>query len=459
MKKRTVILTTIGAIILFSFITKYTEDKPVPVPPSKQRTGGNPQKGYNYLVTGDYIKGGIPLNIFLLGTMGQKKFIDREGLNKNIPHGYTAVTAPNGEVLVAPNCLQCHAQVFEGQLIPGLGNSLVDFTRNERINASNFDMLEKILKMNAPKQYEAAASFITVSKAIAPYLFMKVKGVNMADRLASVLAAHRDAATFKWNANGGLSIPEQAIPSDTPPWWLLKKKNAMFYNGFGRGDFGKFLMASNLLTVNDTSESRSVDEHMPDVLAYIYSLQPPKYPKAIDQALAKKGKLIFEQTCSDCHGTYGEQNSYPNLLIPQSIIQTDSLLHQANYSNPQFVSWFNKSWFTTGDHPAQLVPFSGYLAPPLDGVWITAPYLHNASVPTLEALLNSKLRPRYWSRDFDNPQYDYVQLGWKHKSEEEARNTSVYNTTLAGYGNYGHYFGDALSDAERKAVIEYLKTL
>ncbi len=37
--------------------------------------------------------------------------------------------------------------------------------------------------------------------------------------------------------------------------------------------------------------------------------------------------------------------------------------------------------------------------------------------------------------------------------------TGVYNTTLPGYGNYGHRFGDVMSAAERKAVIEYLKTL
>jgi mono/diheme cytochrome c family protein len=233
----------------------------------------------------------------------------------------------------------------------------------------------------------------------------------------------------------------------------------MFYNGFGRGDFGRFLMASNLLTVHDTSESRSVDEHMPDVLAYIYSLQPPKYPKAINESLAAKGKTIFEQTCSDCHGTYGTNGSYPNLLIPESTIQTDSLLYKSNYSNPQFVNWFNRSWFTTGDHPAQLVPFNGYIAPPLDGIWISAPYLHNGSVPTLEAVLNSKLRPQYWSRDFDHPQYDYANPGWKYKVEEKAGNTNVYNSRLPGYGNYGHYFGDGLTNEERKAVIEYLKTL
>jgi hypothetical protein len=42
---------------------------------------------------------------------------------------------------------------------------------------------------------------------------------------------------------------------------------------------------------------------------------------------------------------------------------------------------------------------------------------------------------------------------------DNADNKLIYNTTLPGYGNYGHYFGDKLSDKERKAVIEYLKTL
>ena len=164
----------------------------------------------------------------------------------------------------------------------------------------------------------------------------------------------------------------------------------MFYNGFGRGDFGRFLMASNLLTVTDTSEAAEVDKHFNDVLAYIYSLQSPVYPKPINKKLADKGQLIFEQYCMDCHGTYGKDGSYPNLLIPEEIIQTDSVLYSSNYSSPQFVNWFNQSWFTTGDHPAKLVPFKGYIAPPLDGIWATAPYLHNGSVPSLETLLNSK---------------------------------------------------------------------
>jgi hypothetical protein len=36
---------------------------------------------------------------------------------------------------------------------------------------------------------------------------------------------------------------------------------------------------------------------------------------------------------------------------------------------------------------------------------------------------------------------------------------TVYDTTLPGTSNAGHTFGDALSDDDRSAVIEYLKTL
>jgi hypothetical protein len=74
-------------------------------------------------------------------------------------------------------------------------------------------------------------------------------------------------------------------------------------------------------------------------------------------------------------------------------------------------------------------------------------------------LLNSDLRPRYWSRDYDNPEYDYEKLGWKYTKEQKAVDKFTYNTDVPGYGNYGHAFGDKLTEKERKAVIEYLKTL
>jgi hypothetical protein len=460
MKKWIILSFIVIACMAFTYIVGNQEEHdPVPVPVSVQRTGGDVQKGFDYLTTGDYVKGGIPYSIFALGMGKDKKnHLQRNGDNENIPYEYTAITADNGEILVAPNCLQCHAQVVDDKLYIGMGNTFIDFAQNEKFNSENLQRIGSVLKLTAPKKYEAAKPFIDVTTTIGPYLVTGVRGVNPADRLAAVLAAHRDPVTFMWSTTPQLDIPKEIIPSDVPAWWLLRKKNAMFYNGLGRGDFGRLMMASNLLTTNDTVESGEVDSHMPDVLAYLYSLRSPVYPKAIDHALAATGEIIFNANCSRCHGTYGRQETYPNLLIPEAVIQTDSLLYKSNYSNSQFLNWFNRSWFITGDHPARLEPFAGYIAPPLDGVWITAPYLHNGSVPTLEALLNSKNRPTYWSRDFDHPEYDYENPGWKYKKEEQADNKNIYNTTLPGYGNYGHYFGDQFSDQERKAVIEYLKT-
>jgi len=434
-------------------------DQPVSIPASPQRVG-EADKGYNYLTTGDYIKSGIPYNYFLLGFgKSVNNLLKRDSPNNLISHEYTAVRAPNGETVVAPNCLECHAQVFEDRLYVGLGNTMIDFTDRQKLNARNATMAETLLKHGDPKKYDAAAPFLNSMKVLGNQLYTQVRGVNSADRLANILVAHRDPATLRWNDSAVIDAMGDVIPTDTPPWWLLKKKHAMFYNGFGRGDFGRFLMASNLLTVSDSAEAREVDSHISDVLAYIYSLEPPKYPHPVNQSLARQGGVVFVEHCSKCHGHYGQGGDYPNLLIPESIVATDSFLYKSNYQSPQFIDWFNKSWFAMGDHPARLEPFNGYIAPPLDGIWITAPYLHNGSVPTLEALLNSKLRPAYWSRDFNSPQYDYEQVGWKYTKEAGPRGTAVYNTTLPGYGNYGHTFGDRLTDKERKALIEYLKTL
>lgn len=429
------------------------------IPASEQRSG-DAQKGYDYLINGDYIRSGLPFSFYkLLVGKDTSNQLNRTGKNAVIEYDFTMVKAPNGADIVVPNCLQCHAQVFDGKLYIGLGNSMVDFSVSAQADKMYIKAATGVMKLFSPNQYEAASASVRALKTVMPYLQTEVQGVNAADRLAAILAAHRDPETLAWSDTALLDIPSQLIPSDVPAWWLLKKKNAMFYNGFGRGDFSTFLMLSNLLTVKDTVEASEVSSHFGDVFAYLRSIQPPKYPYSINTKLAAQGKQVFIATCSRCHGDYGDEDKYPNLLIPENIIQTDSMLFKANYQNPQFINWFNKSWYAKGEHAARLEPYNGYVAPPLDGIWITAPYLHNGSVPTLEALLNSKLRPVYWQRDFKHPQYDYDNVGWKYETKQAADNKKTYNTTLPGYGNYGHTFGDALSADNRKALIEYLKTL
>lgn len=452
MKKR--LLIALPFILALGF-TYPGNDGPVHIPANEQSTG-DPQKGYEYLTTGDFLKSGLPYAAFVMNNGKDKdNLLQRTGKNATVGHGYNVIDR-NGIEMVIPTCLQCHATEFEGKLVIGLGNTSLDFSNTSK---TDFSGRINMLRTMAPKQYEAAAPFLTAFATTYPYMETEVRGVNTADRLAAILAAHRNPKTLQWSDTPLLAIPAEVIPTDVPAWWLMKKKNAMFYTGFGRGDFSKFLMLSNLLTVADTAEAREVSTHFNDVLAYIYTLEAPRYPHEIDRKKAKNGRTLFNENCSGCHGTYGKDGSYPNLLIPASVVQTDSMLCGEIMRNRQFIDWFNSSWFVQGGNPAQLTPYNGYIAPPLDGVWATAPYMHNGSVPTIEAMLNSKMRPTYWSRDFKNPEYNYVSPGWKFKQHQEPERRKVYNTSLPGYGNHGHYFGDALTQGEREAVIEYLKTL
>ncbi len=459
--KKFIALFACGIITILSIasINKESNDGPVYIPPSTQRVGDS-ALGFNYLVNGDYIKSGIGYKYYLLlNGKDKNNFLARTGKAANISYAFNLIKNEEGLELVVPNCLQCHAQVFEGKLYIGLGNTFQDFSNLGQANDAKTKAVRAAMQMFAPRYYNAATPLIRAFGQIYPYMQTEVQGVNAADRLASLLAAHRNAETLDWSDSALLDIPNEVIPTDVPAWWLLKKKNAMFYNGFGRGDFGKFLLLSNLLTEKDTAEAKATTAHSGDLLTYIKSIQPPKYPFKINTEMAARGKEIFIVTCSKCHGNYGGEESYPNLLIPESLIGTDSALFKTNYQNAQFINWFNKSWYATGNNPAKLVPSNGYVAPPLDGIWITAPYLHNGSVPTLEALLNSKERPKFWRRNFKNPQYDYENVGWKYETVDNVTDKQTYNTTLEGYKNTGHTFGDGLSESDRKNLIEYLKTL
>ncbi len=313
----------------------------------------------------------------------------------------------------------------------------------------------------ASPEYKAFIPFHNASKALSGQLQTKARGVNPADKLTAVLVAHRDPETLEWSEEAQLEIPEENIPTDVPPWWLLKKKHAMFYTGIGRGDFSKFLMASSILTLTDTSEARQIDEHFPDVLAWINSLNPPEYPEEINESLALKGERLFELNCSKCHGSYGDDESYPNLLVAPERIQTDPYLSMAYtdtlYST--FVDWYERSWFAQGSNPGKVVIEPGYVAPPLDGIWASAPYFHNGSVPSIEAVLNSEIRPELWSRTYDSTDYNFNALGWNYESCDSSSRYNCYDTSIPGYGNMGHYFGDDLEQDERMAIIEYLKTL
>jgi cytochrome c5 len=423
---------------------------------------GDITEGYKYLTTGDYISSGIPLEVYKLAFgASSPDDLGRTGDNKGIGYQFNVVSGLNGVKVVANTCLSCHADKLNGQVMIGLGNSTADNTIDVDQQLNLVDNLVQVRyggkNSNEWKAYEP---FSRGFHAVAPYIRTQTRGANPATKIFAALSAHRDKNDLKWIANPQFSIPLDVYPSDVPAWWLLKKKNAIYLNALGKGDHASLMMSASLLTLLDTTEAKKIDQKFPDVVAYIKLLKAPKYPSVIDQTLAQKGKTLFIDNCSKCHGTYDGEGTYPNLLLDAATVGTDDALANAFKVFPFYHTWYNDSWFAKKSPKSQLTPTNGYIAPPLDGVWATAPYLHNGSVPTLEDLLNSNQRPKYWSRTFDNTaDYDNVKIGWKYTVETTKKDINTYDTTLKGYGNKGHYYGDKFTADERKAVIEYLKTL
>lgn len=433
-------------------------DKLYHIEPSAQRVG-EPTTGQSYLLNGDYVDSGIPFDIFknFYGTSDED--LDRVGLNQDVDYSFNAFTSSNGVDLVSPNCFQCHASTLNGELIIGLGNTEADFTGNQSGSSILLDQLvESTYGLNSP-EWEAYFPFTRAIKATTSELQTETVGLNPADKLAALLAAHRDPVSLEWIDEDQLGVPSEVIPTDVPPWWNLKKKNSMFYTGVGRGDFARISMASSVLTIKDTIKAREIDNQFADVIAYINTLEAPAYPYPVNNAMIAHGEDLFLNNCSSCHGEYGDNETYPNLLVDLDLIQTDSMLVYANFGFGEFTDWYNSSWFGQGQHAGKLVAERGYIAPPLDGVWATAPYLHNGSVPDMRSLLDSKSRPAYWKRTYTSSQGDEENIGLTYEVMNNKQDKFTYDTSIPGYSNAGHTFGDHFNDTERRAIIEYLKSI
>lgn len=250
---------------------------------------------------------------------------------------------------------------------------------------------------------------------------------------------------------------------DPPAWWYLKKKTALYSDGAATGDFTRPIMQFTMGEPNG-EKIRGWESEFRDILAYLKSIEKPKYPLPIDAKLAQAGAQVFTKTCAGCHGTYDATGKYPNKVVPLEVIGTDPL--RLTKLSKEFRQYMDKTWFGQGGSQHIAEP-KGYVAPPLDGVWASAPYFHNGSVPTVYGVLTAEARPKYFRRMGTSKDYDTQNLGLKIEAlnapalkdaPAEARRR-VVDTTLPGLSNAGHPFGFKLSEKEKRQVIEYLKTL
>lgn len=102
-----------------------------------------------------------------------------------------------------------------------------------------------------------------------------------------------------------------------------------------------------------------------------------------------------------------------------------------------------------------------YKARPLNGIWATAPYLHNGSVPNLREILLPAAK-RSATFHLGTREYDPEAVGYKEAVEFEGRKSFVFDTSLPGNSNAGHEYGakeGQLDDTQRRELLEYLKSL
>ena len=434
------------------------------IAPSDQ-TPGNPEEGFRVLVNAPYVSCGVPYDAYRQiapETPAADRLPGREGRNAELPYAATAHVNSDGVEIVSSNCLTCHAAQIDGEIIVGLGNEFADFTQDPSrmaLRAGSF--------VRGEAEVAAWEHWADRIAGIAPYIQTKTVGVNPAPNLTWALMAHRDPETLAWSDKPLIDPPPRdPLPISVPPWWGMSKKNAMFYTTIGRGDHARFMLLASMLCVENTDEAAGISAYAPDIHAFINSLEAPAYPYEINATLAAEGEGIFNTECSNCHGTYGEVETFPNRVYGLDEVGTDPAYatEATDGSRDRFYAWVARSPYGDAETAA---PAPGYIAPPLDGIWATAPYLHNGSVPSMEALLSSDLRPDFWRHEKDPRTYDTDAMGWAFETldvghdgiEDPDLRRHVYDTTLHGYGNEGHTFSDGLSRAEKNALLEYLKTL
>ncbi|MBX7105828.1 MAG: c-type cytochrome [Gemmataceae bacterium] len=366
--------------------------------------------------------------------------------NNGLPLGLKITKPFLGRTLTL-DCMVCHGGSMLGKSYIGLGNVTLD------IQAIFEDL--------------SAADGIPFK---VPFAFTRVRGTTEAGAMGVYLLARRNPDLTLRAQPLDLGVHDN-LCEDPPAWWLLKKKKTMYFTG---GADQRSVRSIMQFMMSPLTPARAFAEAEPDFAAirdYLLTIEPPKYPYPIDRARAAEGERLFLDHCAKCHGTYGPDGKYPNKIIPLEEIGTDRTRFDG--IEDRFGLYYDQTWFAKehrgwlqDGYPARAS--RGYQAPPLNGIWATAPYFHNGSVPTVYDVLNSETRPKRFTRSFGTGEsdYDFMKMGWKTTPSDPPdarlpviRQRRVFDTSRPGQGNSGHSFGDCLTDPERMAIIEYMKTL
>jgi hypothetical protein len=267
------------------------------------------------------------------------------------------------------------------------------------------------------------------------------------------------AVQFNWRLQD-LPDTERIGAADFPSLWNQKPREGLQLHWDGDNDLvdERNLSASLGAGVTPVTVDHAALKRIRD---WIWTLPPPAYPFAIDKALAERGSVVYHEQCVSCHADDRFRDGIKagdrvGTVEPIEQIGTD------RYRLDSYTEVFAANQYQLyPDSPYRFSHFRktyGYANQPLDGIWARAPYLHNGSVPTVRDLLEPPyLRPTMFFRGDDV--YDQVNLGFvSSDASRNGRELFRYDTTMPGNGNGGHVYGTSLPEADKRAVIEYLKT-
>ncbi|MDH3591718.1 MAG: c-type cytochrome [Planctomycetota bacterium] len=343
------------------------------------------------------------------------------------------------------NCLLCHGGQVARLVWPGLPNSnLALQTLTSEIRLTKLRMKKKLADMD-------------LGSLVMP--LGTTNGTTNAVMFGVALMHGRDQDLKPTIRSRPLEMDHHDM--DAPPWWHFKKKKRLYADNFAAKSH-RSLMQFMLVPDNSGAQIRAWEDEFRHIFAYLETIRPPKWPHRVDAKLAARGKRVFEKHCARCHGRYGDRPSYPEKVVPLDELGTDPVRLKA------LRAWqrreYGKSWFTDyGKNPVVVEPV-GYVAPPLDGIWASAPYFHNGSVPTLWHVLHPEDRPKVWRR---TPRgYDRARVGLEIKELAEmperltdAAQRTYFDARVRGKSAAGHTFPDDLTEPQKIALLEYLKTL
>ena len=340
-----------------------------------------------------------------------------------------------------PNCFGCHGGSLLGSPSPGLPNNRYALqTLIQETRLTKMRMRKPLMPIDFGALIVPLGTTVGTTNAVIFGVALaddRDKDLNLTPTKASELVHH---------------------DMEAPPWWHFRRKERIYLDGFAAKTH-RPLMQFALDPSNGPQRFREWEDDFRHIFAFLESVEPPEYPFSIDNELADRGHRLFEQHCAECHG---DKDHYPERVVPIDEIGTDRYRFRA--LTDQHREDYAKNWFSHyGEDPVELSP-GGYVAPPLDGIWASAPYLHNGSVPTLWHLLHPDERPDVWRRT--TGEYDVQHVGLKiaeYKELPDVRRSAdrrhYFDSTQAGKSHRGHRYPDALAEDEKRAVLEYLKTL